>query len=89
METFERSLPFFHYSHIFHFSFAFRIEFPEEVEEEASGSGSGELLTEEESSKGGLSLLFFILVPTAGVLLLGIPFCIALRSKACLCKQCC
>ena len=45
-----------------------------------------EPVTEEEP---GLSLLLLILVPTGGVLLLCIPFCIALRSKACLCRQCC
>ena len=67
-----------------------RIEFQEEEAAndliEGSGSGDQEPVTEEEP---GMSLLLLILVPTGGVLLLCIPFCIALRSKACLCRQCC
>ena len=47
-----------------------------------SGSGSGQ----EEEQDNGLSLVFLIGVPLGGVLLLCIPFCIALRSQACLCR---
>lgn len=68
-----------------------RTEFVEEDEDsETSGSGSGEgsgddLIEEDE----GLPLIFFILVPIGSLLILCIPFCVAIRSRACLCKQCC
>ena len=68
-----------------------RIDFQEEenaVNIETDGSGSGDeqepLVQEDE-----LPLLLLILLPTGALLLLCIPFCIALRSKACLCRQCC
>ena len=54
-------------------------------ENDNSGSGSGQ----EQEDEDGLSIVFLIGVPLGGVLLLCIPFCIALRSQACLCRQCC
>ena len=73
----------FPHSHI-----AKRIQIIEEVnDDDLSGSGSGEEepVVEEE----GLPLIFLVAVPLGGLLILCIPFCIALRSKACLCRQCC
>ena len=65
-----------------------RIAFKEEkVADDLSGSGSGE--EDEKVTNDDLPFLLLILVPTGGLLLLCIPFCIALRSKACLCRQCC
>ena len=55
-------------------------------DDDLSGSGSGE---PDETADDGLSIIFLIGVPLGGVLLLCIPFCIALRSQACLCRQCC
>ena len=67
--------------------FLLPIEIVQEViDDDDDGSGSGELEVEEDT---GLSLVFLIGVPLGGVLLLCIPFCIALRSHACLCRQCC
>ena len=69
-----------------------RIEFQEEenpVNIEADGSGSGDEQEPAVEQEDGVPLLLLILLPTGGLLLLCIPFCIALRSKACLCRQCC
>ena len=66
-----------------------RITIVKEVDDDdddLSGSGSGE---PDETADDGLSIIFLIGVPLGGVLLLCIPFCIALRSQACLCRQCC
>ena len=64
-----------------------RIEIKQVVLDDDLGSGSGDDTTPE--TEEGLPLVFFICVPLAVLILICIPFIVALRSKACLCRQCC
>ena len=64
-----------------------RIEIQPEVVEDSSGSGDNEEDLEDQND--GLPLAFFVCIPLGVLIILCIPFCIALRSKACLCRQCC
>lgn len=65
-----------------------RIEIKEKVDNDDEGSGD---VTEPPviAPEDSLPILLLIAVPLGVLLLLCIPFFFALRSKACLCRQCC
>ncbi len=65
-----------------------RIPIEQNVVVDEGNSTANATLTDTEEDEG-LPLLFVILVPLGSLLILCIPFILALRTKACLCRQWC